>query len=301
MIQITPQMRIVAAIEPADFRRGIDGLARLCKDVLKHDPFSGWVFVFRNRSAKALKVLVYDGQGFWLCHKRLSRGRFGWWPSSKSGSDQASPGARTVAAHQLQVLISAGDPCPECEKGTVYETSRPGVLVRIVGQSPIQAKVYELQKLRCNLCGMAFTAQSPDGVGSEKYDATSGSMIALADATDFDERDANRNFDYDCEAYDAVKRNLSRLVGLGQLRLAMELSLELMKRGSQQVEMSDEGLMSDDIEECLEVVIKALKKCGLPPDEVIAWCKAMLKSDRVGFICNEELRSLQNHFQAQQP
>jgi len=71
MIQITPQMRIVAAVEPADFRCGIDGLARLCKDVLKHDPFNGWVFVFRNRSAKALKILVYDGQGFWLCHKKL--------------------------------------------------------------------------------------------------------------------------------------------------------------------------------------------------------------------------------------
>jgi hypothetical protein len=71
MIQLTPQMRIVAAIEPVDFRRGIDGLARLCQEVLKHDPFNGWVFVFRNRSAKALKILVYDGQGFWLFHKKL--------------------------------------------------------------------------------------------------------------------------------------------------------------------------------------------------------------------------------------
>ena len=84
MIQITPQMRILAAIEPADFRRGIDGLARLCKDVLKHDPFNGWVFVFRNRSATALKILVYDGQGFWLCHKRLSSGKFRWWPAAKN-------------------------------------------------------------------------------------------------------------------------------------------------------------------------------------------------------------------------
>lgn len=104
MIQITPQMRIVVAVEPADFRRGIDGLARLCKDVLKHDPFNGWVFVFRNRSATALKILVYDGQGFWLCHKRLSSGRFGWWPT---GEDAAS---RTLAAHQLRVLLSAGNP-----------------------------------------------------------------------------------------------------------------------------------------------------------------------------------------------
>ena len=80
MIQITPQMRILVAVEPVDFRKGIDGLAQVCKDVLRQDPFSGWVFVFRNRPATALKVLVYDGQGFWLCHKRLSSGRFRWWP-----------------------------------------------------------------------------------------------------------------------------------------------------------------------------------------------------------------------------
>jgi len=71
MIQITPQMRVVVAVEPADFRKGIDGLARLCQEALSHDPFTGWVFVFRNRRATAVKVLVYDGQGFWLCHKRL--------------------------------------------------------------------------------------------------------------------------------------------------------------------------------------------------------------------------------------
>ena len=66
----------------------------------------------------------------------------------------------------------------------------------------------------------------------------------VADATDFDERDINRNFDYDYEAYAEVKRNLSRLIDLGELRLALELSLELMKQGSYQVEMSDEGLMA---------------------------------------------------------
>ena len=110
MIQIAPQMRIMAAIEPADFRRGIDGLARLCKEVLKQDPFNGWVFVFRNRSATALKILVYDGQGFWLCHKRLSSGKFRWWPAGKNAPGQASSGARTLAAHQLQVLLAAGNP-----------------------------------------------------------------------------------------------------------------------------------------------------------------------------------------------
>ncbi len=80
MIQITPQMRILVAVEPSDFRRGIDGLARVCKEVLQRDPFSGCMFVFRNRPATALKILVYDGQGFWLCHKRLSKGKFAWWP-----------------------------------------------------------------------------------------------------------------------------------------------------------------------------------------------------------------------------
>jgi len=103
MIQLTPQMRIVVAVEPADFRCGIDGLARLCKEVLRCDPFSGWVFVFCNRRATAVKALVYDGQGFWLVHKRLSTGKFRWWP----GGTEAS---RTLAAHELQVLLAAGNP-----------------------------------------------------------------------------------------------------------------------------------------------------------------------------------------------
>jgi hypothetical protein len=121
---------------------------------------------------------------------------------------------------------------------------------------------------------------------------------AIAAATDFDQRDINRNFDYDYAAYDEVKRNLSRLIELGELHLAMELSLELMKQGSYQVEMSDEGLMTDDIAACLQVVLQAVKKGGLPPGEVVAWCEGMLKTDRVGFICDRELGALRTHFQA---
>ncbi len=103
MIQITPQMRVLVAVEPTDFRRGIDGLARQCRAVLRSDPFSGIVFVFCNRSRTAIKVLVYDGQGFWLCHKRLSSGRFGFWPTADKPTS-------ALKAHELHVLLRGGDP-----------------------------------------------------------------------------------------------------------------------------------------------------------------------------------------------
>lgn len=102
MIQLAPQMRILVAVEAADFRRGIDGLARLAQEELESDPYSGMVFVFRNRRATAVKILVYDGQGFWLCQKRLSRGRFAFWPEGQRP-------ARVLESHELQVLLSAGD------------------------------------------------------------------------------------------------------------------------------------------------------------------------------------------------
>lgn len=70
MIQITPQMRILVAIEPVDFRCGIDGLARVCRAILTSDPMDGTLFIFRSRAAKAIKLLVYDGQGFWCFSKR---------------------------------------------------------------------------------------------------------------------------------------------------------------------------------------------------------------------------------------
>lgn len=99
MIQITPQMRVLVGVEPVDFRAGIDGLAERCRTVLEVDPFSGTLVVFRNRRCTAIKVLVYDGQGFWLCHKRFSKGRFGFWPSR-----------RELEVHELAVLLRGGDP-----------------------------------------------------------------------------------------------------------------------------------------------------------------------------------------------
>ena len=104
MIQLTPQLRILIAQEPVDFRKGIDGLAAVCRAHLSHDPLSGTLFVFRNRSGTALKILCYDGQGFWLCLKRWSKGKLTWWPSS------ASEKLHPLAAQQLAVLIYNGDP-----------------------------------------------------------------------------------------------------------------------------------------------------------------------------------------------
>jgi hypothetical protein len=104
MIQITPQMRILVAIEPVDFRCGIDGLAQLCRSILTSDPMDGTLFIFRSRAAKAIKLLVYDGQGFWLCQKRLSSGRFRYWPTS------ADTAVGSLLAHEFQTLIWGGDP-----------------------------------------------------------------------------------------------------------------------------------------------------------------------------------------------
>ena len=87
-----------------------------------------------------------------------------------------------VGAEKIRVphaSLKPGDPCPSCKKGTVYESVEPGRLVRIHGQAPLGATVYELQKLRCHLCGEIFPAEAPPGVGPQKYDAESASMIAL--------------------------------------------------------------------------------------------------------------------------
>ena len=106
MIQITPQMRILVALEAVDGRKGIDSLAQLCREKLAADPFSGCLFVFRSRSATSLKILVYDGQGFWLAQKRLSKGRFVWWPTGTGA-------AQKLEAPQVQILLAAGNPAVE--------------------------------------------------------------------------------------------------------------------------------------------------------------------------------------------
>ena len=103
MVQLTPQSRIFVATEPVDFRKGIDGLAAVCRQRLGANPLEGAVYVFRNRAGTALKLLLYDGQGYWLMLKRLSQGRFPWWPPSADARV-------SLSARELILLLWTGNP-----------------------------------------------------------------------------------------------------------------------------------------------------------------------------------------------
>lgn len=105
MIQLVPQMRVLVAVAAVDFRAGIDALAAVCRRELAEDPFSGTLFVFRNRAGTAVKLLVYDGHGYWLVMKRFSAGKLQWWPDGKSPTD-------AVTAQQVAILLAGGTPLP---------------------------------------------------------------------------------------------------------------------------------------------------------------------------------------------
>lgn len=103
MLAITPQHRFFIAIEPVDFRNGIDGLKAICCKKFQADPFSGAFFIFRNRCGTSIKLLAYDGNGFWLCQKRFSKGKCSWWP-------RAAEQAHSLRAIELLLMLQQGDP-----------------------------------------------------------------------------------------------------------------------------------------------------------------------------------------------
>ena len=103
MLPLIPQSRRFLATQPGDFRKGIGGLAAVCRQVLGDNPLEGAVYVFRNRAGTALKLLLYDGQGYWMMMKRLSQGRFLWWPTS---ADARVP----LSARELIIVLWNGDP-----------------------------------------------------------------------------------------------------------------------------------------------------------------------------------------------
>lgn len=101
MIQITPQHHIFIHVAPIDLRKGIDALVGCCQGKLAQNPFSGTIFVFRNTKGTAVRLLVYDGTGFWLMHKRFSRGALRYWPTSAN---------TTICATNLIVILNQGRP-----------------------------------------------------------------------------------------------------------------------------------------------------------------------------------------------
>jgi transposase len=104
MIQLIPQLQILLACQPVDFRRGIDALAALCRKEFDSDPMSGTLYVFRNRRGTALRMLCFDGVGWWLITRRYSSGSIRWWP------DQPETALHSMEAQQLVVLLYQGLP-----------------------------------------------------------------------------------------------------------------------------------------------------------------------------------------------
>ena len=104
MLAFPNQTPIYVATEHIDFRKGIDGLQQLCKLKINKDPFSGAIFIFCNKRKHSIKILWYDGQGFMLCLKRLSVGKFNWWPPNNNEK------LYIALAQEAQILLFNGDP-----------------------------------------------------------------------------------------------------------------------------------------------------------------------------------------------
>ena len=135
MLQITPHMRIFACTIPVDVRKGIDGMAAICRNLLLENPIEGAVFLFRSRSVLSIRVLAYDGQGFWLCTKRLSKGRFQWWPTNDSFGASIR-----IDAWDLQTLLWNGNPS-NAKFGNAWRKITPQNLSMESSHEPVRWKL----------------------------------------------------------------------------------------------------------------------------------------------------------------
>lgn len=104
MIQVPASATVVLMHEPISFHNGIDGTAAVARTVLQREPMDGALFIFRNKQGQMLRIPYYDGSGFWLCTKRLSKGRFSTWPKREGAA------ASEILVRELQVLLWGGDP-----------------------------------------------------------------------------------------------------------------------------------------------------------------------------------------------
>lgn len=103
MLQVSPRTKIFLAVNPVDFRNGIEGLSAICRYHFGQDPFSGNLFIFRNKRGTSIKILIYDGQGYWVAQKRFSKGKLNWW----ANGDHA---IQNLSVSQLQILLWNGNP-----------------------------------------------------------------------------------------------------------------------------------------------------------------------------------------------
>src|SRR5262249_30681414 len=129
MIQLLPQLNILLAYQPVDFRKGIDGLIGLCRAQFDAELYDGTLYVFRNRRGTALKVLCFDGIGWWLVIRRFSQGRLQWWPKA-----QADTLTHPLEAQQLQVLLYNGLP-EQASFASPWRALRPAQAARATSSS----------------------------------------------------------------------------------------------------------------------------------------------------------------------
>jgi hypothetical protein len=132
--------------------------------------------LFGDRTEKLEKVIKEKEQSAKPCEDKTTDKNDKPKGHGRIAADEYSGAEKVDVPHKD---LKPGDRCPGCLKGKVYEMKLPEVVVRVSGKAPLQATVYQMQRLRCNLCGEIFKAAAPDGIGDEKYDAASGAMIAL--------------------------------------------------------------------------------------------------------------------------
>jgi len=183
-INLTPE-QLDALLKRVETGTLQDGDYEIIKGMADTLSFLSQALDNKNTSIKRLLKLIF-GDSTEKTAQVLKRNKAGGKKSGKKKKKRKGHGKNGAAAYtgaqKIQVAhesLKPKDACPDCHKGKLYKLPDAGVIVRVTGNAPCSATVYELQKLRCNLCQKVFTAAAPDHIGDEKYDAASGAMIAL--------------------------------------------------------------------------------------------------------------------------
>ncbi|GEM_PF-5397072 len=164
MISTSPTMRILVAIDPVDFRKGIDGLAAICRKQRAQDPMTGCVFVFRNRKGHGFRGRTVGRRSRPAASLAVHLGAF---------DSYFAPGENTqseTAATSGVRFFFGEDP--------LYRLKEWGMSIRLFGQPPIGGTRYEQERLRSGTCGKIQTTVLPEGAGTEKCDPSVAAIIA---------------------------------------------------------------------------------------------------------------------------